>query len=266
MRIIMNSNVLRVSVIGLSVALSASAAIAEECTIVWEGDGGYSAEGYFSYDGATAPPVIFESGTGPTNDLDTLTVTFRDPSGTSFQLADNVVNGVSDYSYLAFEFDTVLGELLFFDIGKDDGLTDDTYLAGNSSFATLLQVGQGAIDEGPNVEVICSSAPAAVCDLDLSFSNGTLTTDIELGASQPTTWNLWVNSGLFMIPIVSAPIPSTPTPFSFSFDLPIPTTGIIGMLTTMTTPEDGIVCSDWETVRAGADFGVAADRPTHTQP
>ena len=45
----------------------------------WTGDAGYSAVGSFSYDEATAPTIISESGSGATKFLQSLNVSFLKP-------------------------------------------------------------------------------------------------------------------------------------------------------------------------------------------
>lgn len=65
----------------------------------FQGDAGYSAIGQFSYDETTAPTIISESGSGPTDDLESLTVSFFDPSNTLLGSYDTVVGGVSGSNF-----------------------------------------------------------------------------------------------------------------------------------------------------------------------
>ncbi len=70
----------------LSVAIAAGAnnpAQAIDFIFNWLGDAGYSAVGSFSYDETTAPTIISESGSGATNFLQSLNVSFLDPSNNS---------------------------------------------------------------------------------------------------------------------------------------------------------------------------------------
>jgi hypothetical protein len=90
-------------------------------------------------------------------------------------------------------------------------------------------------------------------DLNLSYTAETLTMDFLLGTTQPANWNIWVSFlnqtirlGCIPIPVIYPPI-SCPIPFPG-----FPSLGTIGVLTTLTTAEDGIICSDWETVDTGS--------------
>jgi len=86
-------------------------------------------------------------------------------------------------------------------------------------------------------------------DLSLSYAGGTLTMDFDLSTPEAATWNVWINNQSSNISIVSIPLPPIHSPISFPIQLPnFPSLGNIGVLTTLTTPTEGIICSDWETV------------------
>ena len=72
----------------------------------WQGDAGYSALGKFSYDETTAPLIISESGPGQTNDLQSLSVSFFDPSNNLLGIYNTVTGGVSESLFFKFNFDT----------------------------------------------------------------------------------------------------------------------------------------------------------------
>ena len=92
-----------------SVAIAAGAnnpAQAIELNFNWQGDAGYSAIGSFSYDETTAPTIISEAGSGATNFLQSLNVSFLDPSKNLLGTYNTVSGGVSQSSFFAFNFDT----------------------------------------------------------------------------------------------------------------------------------------------------------------
>lgn len=93
---------------------------------------------------------------------------------------------------------------------------------------------------------------ACTLDLNLSYTGETLTMDFDLGTPEPANWNVWLSFQTTMLPLwsVSLPVIDPPTPFSIPIS-GFPHLGIIGFLTTLTTPE-GIICSDWETVDTGS--------------
>ena len=96
---------------------------------------------------------------------------------------------------------------------------------------------------------------ATTCTLELtpSYADGTLTVDVLAGATAPTTINLWATSQSNVIPIIAGqPMPVTDPPTTHSIIRPVPPMGTIGMLATLTTPEDNIICSDFQTVNTGS--------------
>ncbi|MEH2201068.1 PEP-CTERM sorting domain-containing protein [Nostoc sp.] len=118
---------------------------AAEFNFNWKGDTGYSAKGSFNYDTTTAPSVISETGLGTTKNLQSLSVSFFDPFSTLINSFTPVASGVSNYSFLRFNFDSTKEQIFGpFDIGKDDGLPGDTWLNNNLAL----------IDEGFSDEVI----------------------------------------------------------------------------------------------------------------
>jgi hypothetical protein len=72
------------------------------------------------------------------------------------------------------------------------------------------------------------------------------------GTSVPATWNILGFILIETYPYQSIPVSIIEPPVSVSFSIPgIPSLGTIGVLTTLTTPEKGVICSDWETVDTG---------------
>ncbi|MEH2194343.1 MAG: PEP-CTERM sorting domain-containing protein [Nostoc sp.] len=98
----------------LSVAIAAgdnNPAQAVEFNFNWLGNAGYSATGSFSYDEATAPTIISESGSGATKFLQSLNVSFLDPSKNLLGTYNTVTGGVSQSSFFALNFDTSTQQL-----------------------------------------------------------------------------------------------------------------------------------------------------------
>ena len=105
-----------------------------------------------------------------------------------------------------------------------------------------------------NVELdylIVKQTPQPPCTLNLeaSFADETLTLDFNLGTREPATWNVWLTSQSDIIRLVSAPLPVIDPAIPFPITIPFfPHLGTIGFLTTLTTAEAGIICSDFKTV------------------
>ncbi len=144
--------------------LMATSAQAITFNFEWLGDAGFSASGSFSYDETTAPATFSESGLGPTNVLDSLTVSFFDPSNSLLATFDNVVGGVSTYEFLAFNFDTTTQELFgFLDIGEDTftGTPGEFFLIGDVGISLdLVDAALGPLDSNSGtITVSVASVP-----------------------------------------------------------------------------------------------------------
>ncbi|HEY9768782.1 MAG TPA: hypothetical protein V6C71_09835 [Coleofasciculaceae cyanobacterium] len=72
---------------------------------------GYTIKTTFSYDEQSLV-TISERGTGTTNALNSLTVSFYDPSGSMIASYDNIVDGVGQSDYLEFNYDPATRQLL----------------------------------------------------------------------------------------------------------------------------------------------------------
>jgi len=85
----------------------------------WVGDAGYKAEGNFVYDDAATQIQAQGEELGDFNDgLYYLEISFFDPSNTSLYSAINVLDGIVQYEYLNFNFDTPTMEFFgIFDMG-----------------------------------------------------------------------------------------------------------------------------------------------------
>lgn len=108
-----------------SIIASTNLAQAADLTFNWKGDTGYSASGSFSYDQTTTPAIISESGAGATKALQSLSVSFFNPSQELIGTNNEVVNGVSSNQFFNFNFDTTTGNLFgAFDVGTGSGIGD----------------------------------------------------------------------------------------------------------------------------------------------
>jgi hypothetical protein len=91
-----------------------------------------------------------------------------------------------------------------------------------------------------------------VLDLNLNYADNTLHMEFYVGSSKPGVWKVWLSFFNKTIPIWSKPILTFGRPLFVPISVPgFPSLETIGVLTTLTTPENGIICSDWETVDTG---------------
>ncbi|WP_445626344.1 hypothetical protein [Nostoc sp. DSM 114167] len=132
--------------LALAIAINTNnLAHAAEFKFNWKGDTGYSAKGSFNYDTRTAPSIISEAGLGATKNLQSLSISFFDPLSNLINSFTPVLNGISTYGYLRFNFDSTTEEIFGpFDVGKDNELPGDTWLNNNLAL----------IDEGFSNQVL----------------------------------------------------------------------------------------------------------------
>ncbi|MEH2372836.1 PEP-CTERM sorting domain-containing protein [Nostoc sp.] len=127
----------------LSVGIAAGAnnpAQAVDLNFNWLGNAGYSAVGSFSYDEATAPTIISESGSGATKFLQSLNVSFLDPSKNLLGTYNTVNGGVSQSNFFTFNFDTSTQKLFGpFDIAGGTGVIGEYFLQGKVGDSLALR-------------------------------------------------------------------------------------------------------------------------------
>jgi hypothetical protein len=95
--------------------------------------------------------------------------------------------------------------------------------------------------------------------LSYDAATGTLTMNFTAGNQYAVTWNGWLSYQNTVIPLWSTPQPITdpPVPVIKTFS-PLSKAGVVGVLSTFTTPKNGITCSSWALVNTGV-AGTAAD-------
>ena len=108
---------------------------------------------------------------------------------------------------------------------------------------------------GNDTAVEETTAVVPVCTLELtpSYSPGTLTVDVLIGSNVAANGNLWRTFDDDIVSLVSGPLGVTEPPISPSIAKPLPPSGTVGVLATLTLPELGIICSDFQTVDTGSD-------------
>ena len=91
---------------------------------------GYLVKATFSYDETKTSGAIAEQGKGKTKILDSLTVSFYQPSGELIKTYENIVDGVATGTYFEFNFDPVTQQLAGnIDLGGE--LPGEMYLKGD---------------------------------------------------------------------------------------------------------------------------------------
>jgi len=96
------------------------------------------------------------------------------------------------------------------------------------------------------------SGPCTLTDsLSYSVSSKTLTMKFTVGNTVATTWNIWLTDQNTMDELFSASQPITTPPVSITKTTPLSAEGKVGVLSTLTTPTNGIVCSSWVQINTG---------------
>ena len=140
----------------------------------WNGDGGYSATGTIIYDDTLA--TVFGSDLGPTTGIDYLDITLRNPANAALLTAVDVSGGISTYGQLRVAFDTASMMFTgFFDMGKDDFLPGDGWIAG---------------EIGGFSQLFGRTSPQSATPID-SIANGTTITVTHATAPAPATLALF---------------------------------------------------------------------------
>jgi hypothetical protein len=138
------------------------------------------------------------------------------------------------------------------------GATGDRYAAGALYFSVLDGISWSGGEADVHFQTYVNVEPCTL-NVEPSASDGTLNLAFEVGTSEPATWNVWLSFQSQIIRLVSAPLPAVDPPISFPIRIPFfPPLGTIGFLTTLTTAEEGIICSDFETVDTGPRLESAA--------
>lgn len=102
-----------------------------------------------------------------------------------------------------------------------------------------------------SIPVTISTPNPCTLDLALSMVNGALTIDFGIGTLQPAELNLYLSSFNRTFSLLQAPValPFINPPLSTAATISeFPDFGRVGILATMTTAEDGIICSAWQTI------------------
>jgi hypothetical protein len=89
-------------------------------------------------------------------------------------------------------------------------------------------------------------------NLEASSPDGSLNLAFEVGTREPATWTVWLTSQAEIARFFSVLLPVIEPPISVPLTLPFfPALGTIGVLTTLTTPDKGIICAAFTTVDTG---------------
>jgi len=100
---------------------------------------------------------------------------------------------------------------------------------------------------------VAGTAPAT-CTLSLtpSYGAGTLMIEVVAGANVPTTAKLWRTSDASSASLFNGELAPVDLPISAVVSEPLPPSGTVLVIATMSTPEFGIICFDVKAVDTGS--------------
>lgn len=102
----------------------------------------YTGKGQFSYDGN--PAMISESGSGPTNFLQFLSLSVFDPANNLLDSGNSVVGGISNDSFFLFEFDALTETMNLLDTNTAASGQDPYYFISNAVDPSYMPVTPGS--------------------------------------------------------------------------------------------------------------------------
>jgi hypothetical protein len=92
-----------------------------------------------------------------------------------------------------------------------------------------------------------------VCTQTVSHAGGMTSAGLNILATVDTTWNWYLFLGNSPVTLASVPLPAnTPLTVWPPVSFPFPPSGGVAWLSTLTTPDGGIICADFDLVNTGA--------------
>ncbi len=126
-------------------------------------------------------------------------------------------------------------------------------------FASIARVEAADTDGGGNPlydgeQTQAEIQPWCTNIVQLTYGGGTIDMNFFVGAQAETTWSVYLAVFNNIIPMISVTIPAFPPqvpPIEVPLSFQLPSIGVVGVLTTLSNPGGGIICSDWATVNTG---------------
>ena len=121
-----------------------------------------------------------------------------------------------------------------------------------SAIIAIVDVNVDAFGNDFSLDDLSLQGEPCTLNLEASSPDGSLSLAFEVGTREPAAWNAWLTSQDEIARLFSVLLPVIEPPIPVSLTLPFfPTLGTIGVLTTLTTPDKGIICAAFATVDTG---------------
>jgi hypothetical protein len=159
----------------------------------------------------------------------------------------------SDYEILLFDGPALVGQAVFPGAATPNDVVSFLGVWSDRPFdRVVINDISGNDDDEYFGEFYTGTTPfGCTLSIDVSYASGTFTMDFELGSATAATWNAWFTYGASsLVSLWSVAIPAIAPPVKFPVAFALPPLHGVGVLTTVTVPGQGIVCSAFKTVAA----------------
>lgn len=143
-------------------------------------------------------------------------------------------------------------------LGNVDTVTENftPTLAGTYVLVIYEPAENATIDYNLSVSCLnsgCNQPPPPPCTMkdSATYASGALTMNFTVGNNVATTWNIWLSSGNTITTLYSAAQPKTVPPVPITKTTTLSPSGMVGVLSTLTTPTKGIFCSNYVQINTG---------------
>jgi hypothetical protein len=127
------------------------------------------------------------------------------------------------------------------------------YATSTNLYTLDLKTGKATLVANTGQQIYGMGLPPCILEDGLSYNktNNTLTMNFTVGNNVATTWNAWLTGQNTMTQLFSTSQPITVPPTPSQQTTTLSPEGTIGVLSTLTTTNNGIVCSSWEQINTG---------------
>jgi hypothetical protein len=145
-------------------------------------------------------------------------------------------------------------------LGQTSVVVNFTPTQAGTGLALVTAIYDDGTLSGYTLEVACVSGncgktqtpPCTLKDsLNYNSSTNTLTMNFTVGNTSATTWNVWLTEENTLTQMFSVAQPITNPPVVIPKTTSLSPSGIAGVLTTLTTPAKGIICSNFSSINTG---------------
>jgi len=188
--------------------------------------------------------------------------TFYGGTTGTYEVISSYLSGADNVCFDIYQPGAVLVSTQCTGVGVGGGTTiQETFTpAKNGTYLVVIHTASNASTTNYNLEATCilgscPNPPKCLVTDTLSYDapSGTLTMNFTLETPGAETWNGWLTSQNSMQLLWSVPQPLTfPAITVTKTQTGVAKAGKIGVLTTLTTPKGGIICSNFATFNTGA--------------